>query len=1320
VNAIHQIYCTHCTHGSSALERREGELAHRMLGYSARAGSLELRELRQYYRQIERYAHYYLPRDTPGEEKLRLRAATAPRRLVYHPSAGGLQVIAQVCYRQTDTEGRPGSYFAHVLFRDESDAQPPWSQLDCLKLWGASGWAEEDSPHIPFLLQPLGSLDELLDGRRAAVDDQVFLSFLSTPAGGSFDDPAGVIPERWRQMDAARRCSLFTEAFRGFLEIAPARRESLLLVIEPSAAALVFYGVIRLLPAGVVRDPISFSTFEPNADRVATSLAATSFHDPQKTDLRPEAYRSRGFALNTYSNRRSENRGPEASYARTMVRRLLARGWETVDWSRGSFEAAGAGGPEDLNALAAVDNLVPALFDPRQPPPGDDWRRRPMAADYLRQAVGRRLSGLSDPSASLGAIVGKPSHLTILELLATEPEVPGTREGVQFLLEKLPGEQIGALLKLEGVSSEAKIDVLVRYVRSQGDLPPGCDVLWSEPPRATRPQTPAAEPLLWQVLARLDANVLVEFHKRASAKHSSAFLLGLLGACRLRPSTRPGLGQIVRRLDDAALVALFQSHGPAFFGEYPDDEPALGEKLHAMVESLVEHVAHFPERLDVVLAGRHLLPDADQDVVTAWANLRRTVQDVCRLQVERSGILRKRPLEELEAACRRMAREARRAMPRDRFDDDATGSRKQSCLRQIGRRLSGGLPFLPEVMWQHEAIWQKTAWYFQDGQWSSTPLSKLCTRSWSLNGRWIIIGVLIAVSLVVLTLAALQWSVRGGGNVTPIAETSGTGQPTTTQTTAGAVAEQRPAPAATEGARAEETASEPSAPAGTVRDREAPPEIAPAEATPPAKPPSAGDDDPFAARHQATRPPEGEASMAASEGLADGAAQPPAPQSPPVEPPRPGPPQTQAESWKAWAERFAREHAGRLFDEAPLARGELAIAADALSASSEGGELFLGGGQLHFEHADYPFGAGFEKTSPVSRQEASTLARTLAVPSVYVEIQARPSGSAVVLKLVPNSVSAENEAKKEKLIDQVQSNARLLMVKLRAYNSRTGTKEQKDEAFDDMVKLAGVEIPPVPNKPNRRDEEYSDDPEAYSAALNAYNKAVALQNRARDSVIPTAKRAVATKDERRKYIETEFRRYEEQLQQHNEQASAELEKCLAISAIVYRAVERVEPRDASEPSEPADSRAAAKPTPSIDGRFTVEKKPAGGLDPPAIARLKLLVTASGGRPLPPWCREKSVTGCRVVEQDERGFLLRTITLSDIRTEEATEVFQKTTAIRVQFQFFRRSTSPFDGQEKKPLALAAHLIEAVEEGMHYTIKLELSKDGIDWLRLLVED
>jgi len=1316
VSTIHQIYCTHCTHGSSALERREGELADRMLGYSARAGSLESRDLRQYYRQIERYAHYYLPRDTPGEEKLRLTASTAPRRLVYHPSAGGLQVVGQVCYRQTDTEGRPGSYFAHVLFRDEKDGQRPWSQLDCLKLWGATGWVEEDSPHIPYLLRPLGSLDEMLDGRRAAIDDHVFLSFLGTPVGGSFDDPEGVIPERWRQMDAARRCSLFTEAFRGFLEMSGARRESLLLVIEPSAAALVFYGIIRLLPAGPVRDSVSFSTFEPNADRVGTSLAATSFHSPEKTDLRPEAYRSRGFAVNTFSNRRSENRGRQASYAQTMVRRLLTRGWETVDWSLGSFESAGAGGPEDLNALAAVDALVPALFDPRQPPPGDDWRRRPMAANYLRQAVARRISRLSDPAARLGPIVGQPAHLTILELIATEPEDPGTRVAAQFLLEKLPGEHVAELLKVEAVSSEAKVGVLVRYVTTHGSLPPGCDFLWSEPPPAPGPQTPAAEPMLWQVLARLDRNVLVEFYRRAAGQHSSAFLLGLLGACRLQRSAQAGLGQIVRAVDDGVLLSLFQSHGPAFFRDYPDDEPALGARLHAMVASLTKHVPQFPERLDVVLAGRHLLPDDDQDVVTAWASLRRTVQDVCRLQVEKSGILRKRPLEELETACRRMTQEARRAMPPDRLDDDPEGSQKQNCLCQIGRRLSGGLPFLPKAMWQHEAIWQKITWYFQHGQWPSVPLAKMCATSWSLNARWVLLGALAAVPLVVLAVAVLRPSAHPEAGVGRISETSGPREPTTSQMAADRAAEERAALAMREREAAAKAEKERAAEELAAREREAAREKVTAESTDPAEePPARADDDPFGAMEEATPPRPSEESP-----------QPQAAPSPPVDPPMAEPPQPEAETWEAWAERFAAEHAGKFFDEAPLARGQLPIAADALPTPPEGAGLFLGGGQLFFEHAVFPFGAGFEKTTPVSRHEVPQLARALNVPSVHVEIQARPSGSAVVLNLVPNSIPPENEAKKEKLIDQVQSNARLLVVRLRAYNSRTATKEEKDEAFESIIELTGIEIPPVPPKPNRRDEEYLDNPEAYPGALKAYNEAVVVHNRARDNVIPTAKNAVATKDDRKKYIETEFRRYEEQLDQHNKRASAQLAQCSGMSVIVYQVVASAESHGASETSESAGDQSAGKAPPaskaatSIDGRFVVQKKPAAGLDPPSVARLRPVVTGSGGRPLPPWYHEEVVVGCRIVEQDAGGFLLRTITLTDIDVEETTDVYEKTAAVRVQFQFFPRSQSPFDGQERAAIALAAHVVEGIEEGMQYTIKLELSKDGIDWLRLLGKD
>ncbi len=87
---------------------------------------------------------------------------------------------------------------------------------------------------------------------------------------------------------------------------------------------------------------------------------------------------------------------------------------------------------------------------------------------------------MGDAAASLEPIIGRPSHLTILELLVNEPEIPAMRGVVAFLLERLPGERIADLLKLDRVSSDAKVDVLVRHVTSHKQLPPGCDHLWSE------------------------------------------------------------------------------------------------------------------------------------------------------------------------------------------------------------------------------------------------------------------------------------------------------------------------------------------------------------------------------------------------------------------------------------------------------------------------------------------------------------------------------------------------------------------------------------------------------------------------------------------------------------------------------------------------------------------------------------------------------------------------------------------------------------------------------------------------------------------------
>ena len=163
-----------------------------------------------------------------------------------------------------------------------------------------------------------------------------------------------------------------------------------------------------------------------------------------------------------------------------------------------------------------------------------------------------------------------------------------------------------------------------------------------------------------------------------------------------------------------------------------------------------------------------------------------------------------------------------------------------------------------------------------------------------------------------------------------------------------------------------------------------------------------------------------------------------------------------------------------------------------------------------------------------------------------------------------------------------------------------------------------------------------------------------------------------------------------------------------------------DPARVGEVGSPAPS-GASNTQPSVDGRFRVEERPAQGLQPPAIAQLRPVVTGEGGRPLPPWFRQEIVTGCRVVEQNEDGFLLRTIEMRDIDAERTADVFEKTTALRVRFEFFPRPDKPFDRPpQEKAIAAVSHLVEPIEQGKQYTIQLELTGEGLDWLRLLNRD
>ena len=751
---VHQIYITHCTHGSSALERREGELASRMLGYSARAGSLHAAELRRCYRHIERYVYYYLPRDTPAEDKLSLTASSAPRRLIFHPSAGGVQLVGQVCYRPTDTQGRPGSYFAHVLWQPCDDKAQGWSAADCLRLWNARGWAQEDHVDIPFLLPSLTSAEELLAGQRPAIDDRVLRSFLTADGTLPLDDPGRVIPARWRNASLAQRRQIVQQVLEAVLQQGIQGRQGVLLLAEAELAALLLYAATRLLPRCALSADLSFSTFEPNPDRLCTLLAATQSHDPRTADLRAESYRGSGPAVVNTFVPRQEN-GPECTaYARGVLQRLLDEGWEAVDLALTHLARCGPRSLDDLNRAAHADRGVPLLLAGSRPS-GDDWRRT-FAAEYLGHAVRHHLARLAHDSNALQRLAGTPAQVPLLELAGTQSD-PECRPAVLSLLKNLPDGWVDEICRLNQVARDDKLTLLLRYVTAHGELPPASEWIW-EPARS-------GKALLPELLGRLEPSGLQRLFHHVAASHGAAFVLALLAACRHQRSRLPALSHVIRSMEDDHLVGLLLEHGEILQG-YPAEEPALSQRLQKLLLGLPLPPARFAQRLTLILQAGPLVGDERlQQIARHWEVCRQQVVTVGRLQPV-SSFARRRPWPQIEDAFRRAAESLNAALPEERVEDGRLDALKLQHLRQLGVALLGGEGLLPPGPWRHAALWEKARRYFTHGYWPADTLARLRPASSQRRAR-----LLAAAILVIPLVALLGWSLwREAADDVPVTE----------------------------------------------------------------------------------------------------------------------------------------------------------------------------------------------------------------------------------------------------------------------------------------------------------------------------------------------------------------------------------------------------------------------------------------------------------------------------------------------------------------------------------------------------------------------
>lgn len=657
---IDQLYCTSCTYGTSALHRRSGGAGDQIFEESARAGSVSRQRCHDVYRRIAAYLSFRAPGDMPTEVLARHTANSLPlRRLIYLPSTGGYRILGHISYRQTDAAGRPGSYFAHVLIQDHKEFPNPWSPLDCLRLWGAREWVIEDRADLPFDLPSIKSLDEFGAHSETPINDDVLFSFLTAPLGSEFRDRGVIIPVRWRKITPAVRRQLLVNLIQATLNLDVDRREQLLIAVEPSVAALLFYGILRFLPAVGFADKLSFSTYESHRERPVTVLAATCFHDPTTADLSEEWYspHAKGAAFNTFKTDRHTPFKKTGQYAARIVAKFITEGSVAIDTFRDVCGQLGISRPEDLESLSGIDDLIADLLALQSNEQLAELNRRlprePGTRAYLRKRLAQSLD-LDLKSSHLSVLFSNPQQaLLVFKLLATSEGGEIDVEvvpAVQTMVHRWPDAYASALLSDKDIPPVRKIALTRRYVEAHKCLPHDAALLFFTTGAAC-----IHERVLEAVLRDLPGFALRNLVEQTFATIPTAVCLGEL-LRSLLPLTVLGPDH------DRAFRDLFQhpwlrSHPQElapFFDPVLSEKglrdkvakftPAAAEPLSAHLRKVLDTLGRAPLQLDQNLAVlkelQHFIPDCHARL-EAWQVVSAQLHELQRLNAQPQGVLQR-------------------------------------------------------------------------------------------------------------------------------------------------------------------------------------------------------------------------------------------------------------------------------------------------------------------------------------------------------------------------------------------------------------------------------------------------------------------------------------------------------------------------------------------------------------------------------------------------------------------------------------------------------------------------------------------------------
>lgn len=1267
MSAIEQIVIMH--NGSAEKERAERAAA------SVRAGSAAPAKLQDFCRQVERYAYYALPADTPGEDMPRATAATSPPRMIFVPGRGGADICGLISYRPTANEVGEGAFFAHILLPDEPRAETAWSALDCLRLWDAPGWLREDAASLPAGLPRLSGLHELTRGDAPAVDESVLLSFLTAPSGGTFTDPHGVIAPRWRRMAPAMRQTALRRALGGLLAAASHQRGAAILAAEPGMAALLFFGVLRLLPAALRRQ-ISFSTFEPNPERIVTTLAATWFHKPEVAEASTDALRGRGAVVSTFE-RHLAGKGEDSAYARLVVEKLLQGGMAAVDALLQAIPSTGASALADLELFAEAESAVAALLTPGGAASSDRWRQSPATVAYLRKRLIQEVASTGDVRGTLLALVGSPQHVVLCELFASQAAA------CDFLLAALPEDRAAEALAAQAIPAEAKASLLTRLLTENGRLPPGCDAMLG----SAGDGAGLFDPLMPHALCRVPPDQVDRLRESLSPQGACGLAAALAAACASDPAAGEALSRAMRGVSAADVLSLFEMLGPEFFEKYPQDEPLMHARLAETLAALPEEPASFSKRLNLLAAAERLLASEEQrEAVTAWVRARRAMIEIGSLQ-KKGGWFARAEAERLEAACRTMAESVHFAWPANEQDGAPGVAGRVQRLSDLGCSLLGG-PFLPRDSRRNQILWRKIALALEQGSWPSNGLARRSALGGKGSQPPLAAVAVIAVSLVAICVAL--YYLNPWQSSPPVAAT-------TAQNTAASPRDPQPP--------ASNAPQEPSRP---VKQNDTPEAM-----TPPSSAGGSAKADQTAKQPaDASAVPPGGATPEATKDAPDG---PDAAPSAKADPAVADDPQ-----WLAAARRFAAAHRGCVVEGVELDQGAYLLPVGALEVADPPSKLSLGAGWIKFDGQLYKFGSDFEQQQPTASHQLPEFAKKLGFASFTLSIEARDSGVWILGRGEQQQVDQTAVARVKDQIDKLKTRQNRLMGRKTEWDKlmlRPDSEEKESRAAAMRAALideAELSVPPQPEPPDRSDERFAKENDAdgslFREAQREYERLSEERRQALLSVPEAAWKAIKTMGDEIKTLDAKITQLNAETRLGNDQAARVWKAARpTLAAIIYQStVKAADPAEATGLGAPRPETPQGETFAPIPGAFKVDAGK-GGYRPenPYIAKLRFQIV--GGQPK--WVHDGAVVNVAIREHTDEGEVRNAQVIEITKTKEHL-VLAGTKRVELRYEFIPNHRV---GEAGAAGATDWQAIEPVLSGDVWTVKFEPEKNAFDPMR-----